>query len=256
MMKYAVVTGATSGIGREVAIQLHKLGWFVAMFDLDHNQLLQMQVELGERSFISALDVTEPQAITQALAKLAEMSEGQLHLLFNSAGILEIGNFEQINLQRHNSIINVNVNGVINCCHEAFQYLSQTPSAKVINMCSASAQYGVPQLASYSASKFAVRGLTEALNIEWQKFDISVSDIMPPFVKTPMLDQQQKLAPVVDRMGINLTAIDVARSVLAVIEKPVVHKPVSLQFAVLYYLGQVMPGFITRAIMARLSREQ
>lgn len=80
-------------------------------------------------------------------------------------------------------------------------------------MSSASAVYGVPELATYSASKFAVRGLTEALSIEFEQYDITVSDIMAPYVQTPMLTEASRIATSVDRLGVNLTPEMVAKTV-------------------------------------------
>jgi NAD(P)-dependent dehydrogenase (short-subunit alcohol dehydrogenase family) len=84
--------------------------------------------------------------------------------------------------------VDVNVKGVLNGCHLAKPYLLRTPGERVINLSSGSAEYGQASLATYWATKFAVRGLTEALNVEWQADGIPVMDVMPLCARTAMVD--------------------------------------------------------------------
>ncbi|WP_447503016.1 SDR family NAD(P)-dependent oxidoreductase, partial [Acinetobacter pittii] len=102
---------------------------------------------------------------------------------------------------------NINVNGVINGCHAALPYLKQASFARVINLSSASAIYGQADLISYSASKFAVRGITEGLDVEWKKYGIRVLDVMPLFVQTAMVNNMD--AGTIQNMGIDLTPNDI-----------------------------------------------
>lgn len=137
------------------------------------------------RAWHRAVDVSEPDAVGEALAQFC--ADGRLRLLFNCAGILRFGRFEEVALEDHARLLAINLQGVLNCCHAAFPFLRATPQAQVLNMGSASGLYGVPEMAVYSASKFAVRGLTEALELEWRRHGIRVADLMPPFVRTPMV---------------------------------------------------------------------
>ncbi|MCB0306565.1 MAG: SDR family NAD(P)-dependent oxidoreductase, partial [Calditrichaeota bacterium] len=102
--------------------------------------------------------------------------------------------------------------------------------------------------ASYSASKFAVRGLTEALNIEWRRHGIVVSDIMPPFVNTPMI-QNGPASKSFERMGIRLRPEQVAEVVWKAARGNKVHYPVGLQFKLLNALSAVSPDWLTRRVM-------
>ena len=116
------------------------------------------------------LDVTDHAQWLDALADL-----DHLDLLVNNAGLLSSGAFEQIDAERHRAIVEVNVLGVVNGALAAFPLLARTPNAAMVNLASASATYGQPDLATYSATKFAVRGLTEALDLEWAQHDIRCS---------------------------------------------------------------------------------
>ena len=102
--------------------------------------------------------------------------------------MLSSGRFEEIPLETQRRIVDVNVYGAMAGLHTAFPYLRDTPRAQVVNLCSASAIYGQPELATYSATKFAVRGLTEALELEWRRYGIRVIAMWPLFVQTAMVD--------------------------------------------------------------------
>ena len=198
------------------------------------------------------LDVTDDLACQHADRDFA--SAGGLDVLFNCAGILQMGQFENISAARHKAIIDINVTGLMNMSLAAHPFLLESRNAVVINMSSASATYGIPRLASYSASKFAISGLTEALELEWEEYGIRVCDVMPPFVSTPMLNEQASGAPVLDKLGVHLNAEDVARTILQQIEQPKTHRAVSLQFALTYAASQLLPRAVTRAIIRFLNK--
>ena len=254
-MKNIFITGAASGIGRAVAERFHAEGWTVAVTDVNETQIANLCRKLGkDRVWSRALDVTDAAACREALDAFAARHEGYLQVLFNCAGVLHTGPFEKLSPGQHRRIVDINITGVINMCHGAFRHLRQTPGAVLVNMSSASALYGTPDFASYSASKFAVRGLTEALNLEWKPHDITVVDIMPPFVRTPMLEGNEAPA-VVSRLGVKLTPEDVAQAVWEECQDDGdrVHRPVSLSFRVLMGVNKVLPGRITREMMRLIS---
>jgi NAD(P)-dependent dehydrogenase (short-subunit alcohol dehydrogenase family) len=253
-MNNILITGAASGIGAATARLFHRQGWQVGLLDIDHQALATLAAELGD-VWHAELDVADPAAVKVALADFCALHGGQLRLLFNCAGILRCGHFEEIEAAEHARILQINVLGLLQMTHAAFPYLKATPGAQVINMGSASGVYGVPHLASYSASKFAVRGLTEALDLEWAKHGIRVGDLMPPFVSTPMLNNQQFQAPVLQRLGVRLQAEDIAEAAWQQAHSSAVHRPVSLQFKLMYWAGQLTPGWISRLTMRWLSRD-
>lgn len=254
-MKSILITGAASGIGRATALRFHREGWLLGLLDVNEAALSALASELGERTWYRALDVTDHDATQRAVREFADDHGGLLHVLFNSAGVLYMGRFEDVTPAQHRLTFDVNIHGLVNVIHAAFPWLRDTDGARVINMSSASALYGIPHLATYSASKFAVRGLTEALNIEWRRHGITVVDLMPPFVNTGMVNDQAFRAPVVDRMGVNLEADDVAEAVWRATKNDDVHQPISLPFQLAVLIEKLSPGRLTRGIIGWLSRD-
>lgn len=252
-MPTILITGAASGIGAATARLFHARGWKVGLLDINHAALAELAAELGG-VWHAQLDVGDATAVGAALADFAAQNGGRLRLLFNCAGVLRFGHFEEIGLAEHARILQINVLGLLHMTHAAFPYLQATPGAQVINMGSASGLYGTPHMVSYSASKFAVRGLTEALELEWRRHGIRVGDLMPPFVRTPMVDSQTFEPPALRRLGVRLRAEDIAAAVWLQAERPLVHRPVYWLFRLLYWSGQVSPPWVTRAIMGWLSR--
>jgi NAD(P)-dependent dehydrogenase (short-subunit alcohol dehydrogenase family) len=252
-MNNILITGAASGIGAATARLFHARGWQVGLLDINPTALASLSAELGG-VWHAPIDVADAGAVHAALQGFTALHNGQLRLLFNCAGILRFGHFESIELAEHARILQINVLGLLQMTHAAFAYLKVTPDAQVINMGSASGLYGTPHMASYSASKFAVRGLTEALDLEWRQHGIRVGDLMPPFVRTPMVSSQSFLPPALRRLGVNLSAEQIAMAVWRQAQSTKVHRPISVQFKLMYGSAQLSPAWLTRWIMGWLSR--
>jgi len=240
-MKTVFITGAGAGIGQAAARLFAKKGWFVGLYDRDEAAVHTLAQELGtERAMAGRLDVTSIEDWQNSLAEFCEHT-GKLDLLVNNAGILYSGKFENTPLENHHRIIDINVQGLINGCYIAFPYLQKTPNARVINLSSASAIFGQPDLVTYAASKFAVRGITEGLNSEWRAHGITVVDIMPMFVKTAMVTNMD--ANSFRKMGARLTPNDVAAAIYAAATNRSVplHTLVGLSTKLMYKASGLMP---------------
>lgn len=254
-----LVTGAASGIGRACAELFARHGWFVGLYDLNAEGVTSLAAMLGEGNAVcGALDVSDPIAWERALAHFWEHSGQRLDLLLNNAGILTAGPFETVPLERHRAMLEVNVASVIAGCHSAFAYLRQTPGARVINMASATAIYGQPELVTYSATKFAVRGFTEGLDLEWRRFGIRVSDIWPSFVNTAMATGFNHIGSA-KSLGIRLTPADVAATVwqCATTRRRIhkTHWTVGMQAGLLSFGTRISPPALTRWIVQKMARQ-
>ncbi len=223
-MKGIFITGAASGIGRETALHFAAKGWFVGIFDLNEKGLASLEAEIGKDRCCSArLDVTDPASVQTAVAAFSEAMDGQMDILLNNAGILSMGLFDKIGLDDQLATVDVNIKGIINCIHTSLDLLKKTPGSRIINLSSGSAMYGMPEHAVYSSTKCAVRGLTEALNIEFERHGIFVCDIMPPYVNTPMLTEAKVQSSTLKKYGPRLTADQVAAVIWKAAHKKKIH---------------------------------
>jgi NAD(P)-dependent dehydrogenase (short-subunit alcohol dehydrogenase family) len=252
------VTGAAAGIGRAAAERFLKAGWFVGLYDVDEAGLQSMLHKWGPDQCIAArLDVTSAEDWRTALAGFDAATGGRLDVLFNNAGIAVTQPFELAALERHSRLIDINLKGLVNGCHLAFPLLQRTEGSRVINMCSASAFYGQPELATYSATKAAVRGLTEALDIEWRRHGIRVVDVLPLFVNTAMVTNEVSRLKTVSTLGVRLGPDDVAEMVwrLATARpaRLAVHNLVGWQTKVFALLSKLSPDFMNRLVTARMA---
>ena len=253
MARTILITGAGSGIGRAAAEKFAREGWTVAATDVNGAALEALKAVIGARHLFRVLDVTDAEAVRAVLAEVAATNGGRLDALVNNAGIGTLADFEATDLAALHGTVEVNVKGVINCSHAAFPYLRAAKRAKVVNMGSLSAEYGVPSEAVYSATKCFIRGLTEALNIEWERHGIHVSDVMPNFVKTPMMEGVR--GKIVDSVGIHLTVDDVVRVIWRSVGNRrrihwVVDKP---KTALLRLVGKLFPAGVRRRIYKDLT---
>lgn len=247
------ISGAAAGIGRATAVLFAQRGYRVGAYDVDLAGLASLREEVSIRGgdiAIGQLDVSSAEDWAQQLEAFTGSSR-RLDVLVNNAGVLSHGRFEEIPLQTQRRIVDVNVYGTMAGLHTAFPYLRDTRGAQVVNLCSASAIYGQPELATYSASKFAVRGLTEALELEWRRYGIRVIAMWPLFVQTPMVDGVATNAT--RRLGVHLSAEDVAKSIYDATHSnpsrlPKVHYPVGRQTKVLAGLAQMSPNWAARLL--------
>ncbi len=183
-----LITGAASGIGRATALHFASKGWLIGAADANAEGLASLVGDIGNRAIPLELDVSDRDAFGLAAIRFGAATGGTLDILFNNAGIgLASGPFEQTRFEDVEKAISVNLLGVMAGIHACFGLLKATPNALCINTSSASAIFGLPNIAVYSASKGAVKTLTEALSIEFAGHDIRVADILPGLVATPLI---------------------------------------------------------------------
>jgi NAD(P)-dependent dehydrogenase (short-subunit alcohol dehydrogenase family) len=163
-----------------------------------------------------------------------------------------------MDLGGHFKEIDINAKGVVNGLHAAFPYLRDTPNSVAVNLSSASAIYGQSELANYSATKFFVRGITEALDIEWNSYGIRVIAMWPLYVQTAMTANIK--TGTTDSLGIRLTAQDVADAIAKAVEPSrlrraihQVHFPVGAQTKTLAAGSRFSPAWLTRVVNKRLA---
>ncbi|OWK30096.1 SDR family oxidoreductase [Sphingomonas dokdonensis] len=188
--KAIFITGAASGMGLETARLFAREGWFVGGVDVNRAGLAALEEELGaENCLIQQLDVTDRDAYAAALERFAGASGGRLDILYNNAGIGRGGPFADQPWADVLAVVKVNFIGVLTGIHLAIPLLKATPGSLCFTTSSSSATYGMPMIAVYSATKHAVKGLTEALAIELKPFGVRVADVLPALIDTPILPE-------------------------------------------------------------------
>lgn len=247
------ITGAAKGIGAETAFLFAKQGYRVAVTDISYGDLESIKRTLGVSHFYRQMDVTKPDEFSSALSDFAAENGGVIDVLINNAGIAFIDDYESAPLTRHLAVTEVNVKGVQIGAYHALPYLRRSTRPTMVNLCSLSSEYGVPSEASYSASKFWVKGFTEAMNIEWERHGIYVCDVMPNFVATSMMDTEH--GRIVESIGIYLQAHDVAAVILkAVKSRTGVHWEVDTwRPRLLRSVSKLLPRTLRRVAMRHVS---
>lgn len=253
-MKSIFVTGAASGIGRATAQLFGRRGFAVGCWDVDVDGARAVAESLPRASH-GRLDVTNEESWDAAVADF-ESHYGRMDVLFNCAGILKMGRFEEVTPAECRKQLDVNVMGVILGIQRSLPLLAETAkmerSSVIVNMSSASAVYGQPELAAYSATKFAVRALTEALDIELRAKSVRVCDVMPSYVATPMVSSQTHRSKTLERFGVKLTADDVAAIVWRAAHGRRLHYIPQLDVSLLERLS-ALPA-MSRSIMKLLAK--
>ncbi len=186
----AVITGAASGIGRELAIQLNKYSVHVALADIDWEQLLQTQsLMTNQNASISKyqLDVSDEQAYSQFVDEVIRQHQ-QVNMVFNNAGVTLLDHVETQSIEDIRWVHNINFWGSVYGTQYFLPCLKQVDTAHIINISSVFGIIGVAKQSAYNASKFALRGYTEALRIELQNTHIGVTCVHPGGVKTNIVN--------------------------------------------------------------------
>ena len=251
------ISGAAQGIGAAIACLFYQQGYKVGIYDLNEALAQEFATQLGSNAKAGKLDVCQYDQWQTALQEFREWA-GELNILVNNAGILYSGDFVKTDISAHHRTIDINVKGVLNGCHAALSLLRKARFARVINLSSASAIYGQADLVSYSASKFAVRGITEGLDVEWEQYGIRVLDVMPLFVQTAMIKDMD--AASIQNIGVSLTPQNVADEILTLVKTKdsiftPTHTPIGLKTKIMYQLSNKSPQFINRLSNIFISRK-
>jgi D-threitol dehydrogenase (NAD+) len=176
--KVAVVTGAASGIGAEVARVLAGAGARVAGADLSSS--MPEQCASAHR-----VDVADPESAQACIAEVTER-HGRLDILVNSAGIARLAPARDTSLEDWRRTLDVNLTGTFLMSQAAGRYMTDHDGGRIINLASQAASVGLDQHVAYCASKAGVNGMTRVLALEWGPFGVTVNSVSPTVVLTEL----------------------------------------------------------------------
>jgi NAD(P)-dependent dehydrogenase (short-subunit alcohol dehydrogenase family) len=186
--KTAVVTGASRGLGRAIAIALAAAGANVALAARSKPELEEtanLVVGAGGRAVVVPTDVARYDAV-ETLMKTTTSVFGRLDIVVNNSGIARVKPFAEMSPADWQAVVDVNLTGTFNGCRAAASYLIAQGSGKVINLASVLGAVGLPGYTVYGATKGGVIALTRSLGVEWARHQVQVNAIAPGWFVTDM----------------------------------------------------------------------
>jgi len=186
--KVAIVTGASRGIGRAIALRLarERASIVVTATSEESARNTAAEVEaLGSRALALAVDVADPAAV-EALFAAAVETFGKVDILVNNAGITKDGLLLRMKDADWDAVLNVNLKGAFNCVREAAKLMTKARSGRIVNISSVVGEMGNAGQINYSASKAGMIGLTKSAARELAKRGITVNAVTPGFIETDM----------------------------------------------------------------------
>jgi len=192
--KIAIVTGASKGIGRAIALRLAKEGANVVIADVDKDEgekVAQMIREIGRDCLAVKCDVSNVQEVEDMVEKTMQKL-GRIDILVNNAGVSSMAPMVELEEKDWDFNMDINAKGQFLCSRAVAKHMIKQRSGKIINNASLAAKRGARFLAHYSASKFAVLGLTYTMAIELAPYNITVNAVCPGIVETDMIRREWK----------------------------------------------------------------
>ena len=189
MSRQVLVTGASKGIGKAIAIQLAKDGFEIAVHYMGDKQgaedTLKSITELGGAGRLIQFDISNRSACRETLeSDIAE--HGAYYGVVNNAGINRVGSMEEQSTENIDAVIDLNIRTLYKISQAAITPMKRAESASIVNMSSQMGFVGSPNRTLYCMSKHAVEGVTKAMAVELAEHNIRVNTVAPTFVLTPM----------------------------------------------------------------------
>ena len=186
--KTALVTGASGGIGGEIAKALHGAGATVAISGTRTAPLEALAGELGERVHVLACNLSEPSEV-EALPKSAAAAMGSVDILVNNAGITRDNLFMRMSDEEWQSVIDVNLTATFRLCRGVLRGMMKARWGRIVNISSVVGATGNPGQGNYAASKAGMVGMSKSLAYEVASRGITVNCVAPGFITTAMTDK-------------------------------------------------------------------
>ena len=214
--KVVVITGASSGIGEAAAEQFAKRGANLVLVARRKDKLEQVEQKLSKYSIkilIQVCDVSDKLQVKQMSEKVIEIFS-RIDVLVNNAGFVIYGKVEELSIEDIESQMKTNYFGTINCTKHFLPYFLKQNSGHMVNVASVGGSFGVPGIASYCATKFAMLGFSEGLHHELHGTNVGVTVVSPIMVRTSLFDHPSFKNFAKHATGISLSADTVANAII------------------------------------------
>ena len=186
MKKVIVISGVTSGVGKEIASKFVGLDWNVIGLARNESKLQELSQNLGENFIFLATDIRNEENVTSAF-KYIKTNFNKIDIIVNNAAIFKMDEFINCSFNDINLMIDTNLKGAMYSTLKAIEIMKQSSSSgRIINIASVAATHGIENQAIYCASKFGLNGFSEALNQEVIKDNISITTLFPGGIDTPL----------------------------------------------------------------------
>jgi len=258
--KRAFITGAASGLGKEMSLLLAKDGWTIGMSDINESALQEAAkviTNAGGKALTYQFDVADEQQYTIVVDDYLSKTSG-IDLLINNAGVGDGGGIGEYPLDNWRWMIGINQMGVLYGCHLFIPAMKRQKSGHIINIASAAAFTSSPKMGAYNMTKAAVRSLSETLSIELNDDNIDVSVVMPTFIKTNIM-QYARGTELATRTGnelvnrTNVTSQAASKEILTRAGKGELNIVFPRGAKIFYALKRFMPNTFRKIIMKRFA---
>ncbi len=189
MKKNIVISGVSSGLGKELAKKFISLDWNVIGLARNTEILESLSEELGDNFSFYAVDLQDEEGVLSAFDYI-DTQLNHIDVIVNNAAVFTMKPFLECDFKDINSIVDTNLKGVMYSTLKAVEIMKKNnKSGRIINISSVAGIHGIENQAIYCASKFGLNGFAEALNQEIIKYNISISTIMPGGINTPLWNE-------------------------------------------------------------------
>ena len=249
-----LLTGATGGIGRVIAQRLLEEGAHVLLVGRDEGTLgerVQSFAFAGDRVHAHVADLTQRTA-RDALCEVARQWHGGIDVLINSAGLNPFSMYEDLTPEQIDQCLAVNVQAPMHLCHDLLPWLKARESAAIVNVGSVFGSIGYPGYVAYSATKFAIRGFSEALRRELADSRVMVKHFAPRATQTAM--NSSAVEEMNFRLRVTMDPPErVARELIALLKRRRNSAIVGWPEKLFVKVNAVLPGVVDRAVRGQLS---
>ena len=255
--KVVLITGASSGIGKQTAIEFAKLGSSIILVARRKNKLEQVENELKQfnvNTLVCVCDVSKKDQVEE-LSKIVLQKFDSIDILVNNAGFAIYGSVSDLSIDEIESQMETNYFGMIYCVKNFLPLMLKKKSGHIVNVASVGASFSVPGVSSYCATKFAMLGFSEGLKHELYGTGVGLTVVSPIMVRTPLFEHPSFTNFSKFSTGVSLSSETVAKTIIKASNSSRLEIVVPSVARAVIWFKQTFP-FLINPIVGRIFRKQ